>query len=36
VTAFGLGSSLYQPGFGVAEIRRRADAAVAAYDAVFG
>ena len=36
VTAFGLGSSLYQPGFDVAELRRRADAAVLAYDAVFG
>ena len=36
VTAFGLGSSLYQPGFDVGELRRRADAAVAAYDAVFG
>jgi 2-dehydro-3-deoxyphosphogalactonate aldolase len=36
VTAFGLGSSLYQPGFSVEEVRRRADAAVAAYDAVFG
>ena len=35
VTAFGLGSSLYQPGFDAAEVRRRADAAVAAYDAVF-
>ena len=36
VIAFGLGSSLYQPGFDAAEVRRRADAAVAAYDAVFG
>ncbi len=35
VTVFGLGASLYQPGFGVAELRPRADAAVAAYDAVF-
>ena len=35
VTAFGLGTSLYQPGFGVAELRQRADAAVQAYDAVF-
>lgn len=35
VTVFGLGSSLYQPGFDAAEVRRRADAAVAAYDAVF-
>jgi 2-dehydro-3-deoxyphosphogalactonate aldolase len=35
VTAFGLGTSLYQPGFDAAEVRRRADAAVAAYDRVF-
>ena len=35
VTVFGLGSSLYQPGFTAAELRRRALAAVAAYDAVF-
>jgi 2-dehydro-3-deoxyphosphogalactonate aldolase len=35
VTAFGLGSSLYQPGFDEAEIRRRADRAISAYDAVF-
>jgi 2-dehydro-3-deoxyphosphogalactonate aldolase len=35
VTAFGLGSSLYQPGFDAAEVRRRADAAIVAYDAVF-
>jgi len=35
VTAFGLGSSLYQPGFDAAAIRRRAEAAVIAYDAVF-
>jgi 2-dehydro-3-deoxyphosphogalactonate aldolase len=35
VTAFGLGSSLYQPGFDSAEVRRRAVAAVAAYDTVF-
>lgn len=35
VTAFGLGSSLYKPGFDAAEVSRRARAAVAAYDAVF-
>jgi 2-dehydro-3-deoxyphosphogalactonate aldolase len=35
VTAFGLGSSLFKPGFDAADVRRRADAAVAAYDAVF-
>ncbi len=35
VTVFGLGSSLYKPGFTVAELRERAVAAVAGYDAVF-
>ena len=35
ITAFGLGSSLYRPGFGVGEIQDRAAAAVRAYDAVF-
>jgi 2-dehydro-3-deoxyphosphogalactonate aldolase len=35
VQLFGLGSSLYAPGLSAAEIRSRADAAVAAYDAVF-
>ena len=36
VTAFGLGSSLYKPGLGRAEVGRRALAAVAVYDSVFG
>lgn len=36
VTAFGLGSSLYAPGMSAADVRSRADAAVKAYDAVFG
>lgn len=36
VTAFGLGASLYQAGFSVAEVQQRAKAAVTAYDAVFG
>lgn len=35
VTVFGLGSSLFSPGLSVAEIRARAEAAVAAYDTVF-
>lgn len=36
VTAFGLGSSLFTPALGVEEVRTRARAAAAAYDAVFG
>lgn len=35
VRAFGLGSSLYKPGFDAPEVGRRARAAVAAYDAAF-
>ncbi|AZV18788.1 MULTISPECIES: 2-dehydro-3-deoxy-6-phosphogalactonate aldolase [unclassified Mesorhizobium] len=36
VTAFGLGSSLFKPGMSVDEVAARAQAAVAAWDAVFG
>lgn len=32
---FGLGSSLYRPGMSAGEVRQRARAAIAAYDAVF-
>jgi 2-dehydro-3-deoxyphosphogalactonate aldolase len=35
VRTFGLGSSLYRPGIGVAEIRAKASAIIAAYDATF-
>lgn len=35
VRSFGLGSNLYAPGIGADEVRRRARATVAAYDAVF-
>ena len=35
VRTFGLGSSLYAPGMSVDEVRRRAEAAVAAWDGVF-
>lgn len=35
VTAFGLGSSLYKPGFTAAEVATRATAAVKAWDDVF-
>ncbi|MFG6082592.1 2-dehydro-3-deoxy-6-phosphogalactonate aldolase [Paracoccus litorisediminis] len=34
INAFGIGSSLYKPGLTVAEVRTRARAIVAAYDAV--
>jgi len=36
VSVFGLGSSLYSAGMSAAEVGRRAQAAVAAYDTVFG
>lgn len=36
ISTFGLGSSLYRPGAGVAEIRDRARVMVAAYDSAFG
>ena len=35
VTVFGLGSSLYKPGFTQADLRERAQAAITAYDQVF-
>jgi 2-dehydro-3-deoxyphosphogalactonate aldolase len=36
VSVFGLGSSLFKPGIGVAEVAARAHAAVSAWDATFG
>lgn len=36
VRTFGLGSSLFKPGMSVAMVREQAQAAVRAYDAVFG
>ncbi len=36
VTVFGLGSSLFKPGMTVDEVAARAQAAVAAWDVVFG
>ena len=33
ITAFGLGTSLYKPGMSAADVRARADATIAAYDA---
>jgi 2-dehydro-3-deoxyphosphogalactonate aldolase len=36
VIGFGLGSNLYKPGMAMEEIIRRAEAAVVAYDRVFG
>ncbi|AWI56160.1 2-dehydro-3-deoxy-6-phosphogalactonate aldolase [Sinorhizobium fredii] len=36
VRAFGLGSSLYKPGMSAADVRQRAVATLAAYDAVHG
>jgi 2-dehydro-3-deoxyphosphogalactonate aldolase len=36
VRTFGLGSSLFKPGMSSAMVRERAEAAVRAYDAVFG
>jgi len=36
VAAFGLGSSLYKPGLDRIDVAKRAKAAVAAYDEVFG
>lgn len=35
IRTFGLGSSLYKPGFSAAEVRAKARAAIAAYDIVF-
>jgi 2-dehydro-3-deoxyphosphogalactonate aldolase len=36
IRTFGLGSSLYKPGASAAEVRARARATIAAYDAVHG
>ncbi len=36
IRSFGLGSSLYKPGMSAAEVRQRAIATLAAYDAVYG
>ncbi|ACP24231.1 keto-hydroxyglutarate-aldolase/keto-deoxy- phosphogluconate aldolase [Sinorhizobium fredii NGR234] len=36
VRSFGLGSSLYKPGMSAADVRQRAVATLAAYDAVYG
>ncbi len=36
VSVFGLGSSLFKPGMGVAEVAARARAAASAWDATFG
>lgn len=36
VSVFGLGSSLFKPGMTVAQVKARAEAAVAAWDAAFG
>lgn len=36
VRTFGLGSGLYKPGAGAAEVSEKARAVIAAYDAVFG
>jgi len=36
IRTFGLGSSLYRPGLAAGEVRARARATIAAYDAIFG
>lgn len=36
ITTFGLGSSLYKPGATAQEVRAKAKAVIAAYDAVYG
>ncbi|HEV7309825.1 2-dehydro-3-deoxy-6-phosphogalactonate aldolase [Ensifer sp.] len=36
IRSFGLGSSLYKPGMGAAEVGERARATLSAYDSVFG
>ena len=36
IKAFGLGSSLYKPGASAAEVRKKAKAVIAAFDAVYG
>ena len=35
IRSFGMGSSLYAPGMAAAEVRKRAKATIAAYDAVY-
>lgn len=36
IRSYGLGSSLYKPGMGAADVRARAEATLAAYDAAYG
>ncbi|GAA3871750.1 2-dehydro-3-deoxy-6-phosphogalactonate aldolase [Celeribacter arenosi] len=36
IAGFGIGSALYKPGMDVSEVRKNADAIVAAYDAAMG
>lgn len=36
IRSFGLGSSLYKPGMAAGEVRTRAAATIAAYDAIYG
>lgn len=36
ISIFGLGSSIYKPGYSAEEVSRRAESIIAAYDGVFG